>query len=114
MQARALRRLVAVATVAVAWSVHADTADPGCQAPAGTDDPLTDRAAALARYEQLPPSCLQQLFAACSDASSRTMLDPGGAAACSFSYEALLRQQFGGSFPALLAWWRSRQALQQD
>lgn len=114
MRARALRCLLTAAVVTLAWPAHADSAAASCQAPAGASDPLTDRAGLLASYEQLPRHCLQELFAACSDASSRTMLDFGSAATCSLSYEALLRQQFGGDFHALLAWWRGRQASQTD
>lgn len=114
MQARALRCALAIATATIAFGAHAGTATATCQVPPASSDPLSDRAGLLASYEQLPRQCLQQLFAACSEASNRAMLDFGSAATCSFSYEALLRQQFGGDFHALLAWWRSRREPDAD
>lgn len=109
MHARALRSLVAAAAVATLGAAHAETVASGCELPDADANPLADRAGLLARYERLPPACLQQLFRACSDASTRSFLDLGSAAVCSLGYEALLRQQFDGSFPALLAWWRTQQ-----
>ena len=110
MPARILRRLLAAATALAAlqaWSSGLDGA-ARCDLPGADAHPMADRAATLARYERLPQACLQDIFAACSQASGRTLLDPGSAAVCSYGYEALLRQGFGGSFPALLAWWRSQ------
>ena len=109
MHARALRGLLAAAALSILGSGHAGTTAPGCELPAAEGDPLADRAGTLARYERLPQACLQQIFRACSEASRRSFLDFGSAATCSIGYEALLRQQLHGDFPALLAWWRAEQ-----
>lgn len=109
MRATALGGLVAAA--AVLTPLPAAAAEPevlSCELPAAGVDPLADRAGILAQYERLPRSCLDEIFVACSTASSRHLLDLGSAAVCSFGYEALLRQGFGGNFRALLAWWRSQ------
>jgi hypothetical protein len=58
----------------------------------------------------VPHACLQAVFVACNDASSKALLDFGSAATCSFAYEALLSQRFSGNFRELMAWWSSRQA----
>lgn len=68
---------------------------------------LTEREAIISRLEQLPESCLKDMFRGCSAAARETMLDGGSAALCSMGYEALLRRSFQGDFNALMAWWRS-------
>jgi hypothetical protein len=105
MHARDLRCLLAAAMVAAAAPAAADPAD-SCTLPGAGADPLADRAGLLAQYEQLPQACLQEIVTACTAAASETLLDFGTAAACSFGYEALLKQRFGGNFRALMAWWR--------
>jgi hypothetical protein len=67
-----------------------------------------DRQERLAQLETLPDTCLKTMVVKCSDTASEQMLDPGSAAACSMSYEALLKRGFGGDFQAMLAWWRSQ------
>lgn len=114
MHRPALRGLLLAAVVTAAWPAHAQPpASESCPLPASSD-PLTDRAGLLAAYERMPQSCLQALFTQCADASGRTLLDFGSAAVCSLSYEALLRQRFGGNFGELMAWWRSQQAPHED
>ena len=108
MHARALRCLLAAAALSALWPAHAEPAAQ-CQLPAAPSDALPDRAGLLAQYERLPPACLQEIFRGCSEAASHGVLDFSTAAVCSFGYEALLRQQFGGDFPALMAWWRPQQ-----
>lgn len=109
MRATALRGLLAAAAVVTALSADAAEREVlSCELPAAGVDPLTDRAGILAQYERLPRSCLDEIFVACTAASSQSLLDPGSAAVCSFGYEALLRQGFAGNFRALLAWWRSQ------
>ena len=114
MNARALRCLWIAAAAALSLPGLAETAPreqaQACQLPGAGADPLADRAGLLAQYEQLPQSCLQELFRACTDASSRSLLDFGSAASCSFGYEALLKQGFGGNFHALIAWWQGERA----
>lgn len=110
MQANALRCLVAAALVLATPPAAAEAADSECHLPASDLDPLANRAGILAAYEDLPQSCLREIFTACSSASSRTLLDFGSAAICSFGYEALLKQGFGGNFRALLMWWTSQRA----
>ena len=111
MRARALScRLAAASALAAAFPGTAEVA-PGttevapaqCELPAGA--PLANRVELLAQYERLPPSCLRSLFAQCSAAAGQGLLDFDSAATCSFGYEALLKQGFGGNFHALLAWW---------
>ena len=114
MQANALRCLVAAALVLAGPPAAAEAADSECQLPASDIDPLSDRAGILAAYEGLPQSCLQEIFAACSSASSQTLLDFHSAAVCSFGYEALLKQGFGGNFRALLTWWSSQRPQDLD
>lgn len=99
---------LAIAAAASAQS-HAPAAPARCTLP--ESKALTggeDRAASIARFEQLEPDCLKAVFLQCSQASREMMLDMGSAATCSVSYEALLRRGFGGNFNALLAWWRGQ------
>ena len=114
MDARVLLCLAAAAALTVTLPAAAEAPAPGCELPASRSDPLADRAGILAQYERLPQSCLREIFTACSSAASQTLLDFGSAAACSFGYEALLKQGFGGNFRALMAWWTTQrgQALQ--
>jgi hypothetical protein len=108
MHCPALCGLLLAAVATAAWPAQAQPpAGNSCAVPASSD-PLLDRARLLAAYEHMPRPCLQKLFAACNEASSRTLLDFGSAAVCSLSYEALLRQGFGGDFRQLMAWWRSQ------
>jgi hypothetical protein len=109
MRATALRCLVvAAAVVASLPAAAAEATATPCELPAPDVDPLVDRAGMLAHYEQLPQSCLREIVSACTTAASQALLDLGSAAVCSFGYEALLKQGFGGNFRALLAWWRSQ------
>lgn len=108
MDARALHCLLAAAVLAAALPTAADPIDQDCLLPASQADPLADRAGILAAYEQLPQACLVALFVACTRAAGQGLLDFGSAAACSFAYEALLKQRFQGNFRALLAWWQAR------
>jgi len=50
---------------------------------------------------------LKARYLACDRAATRTVLDPGTAAACSSAAEALLKRGFGGDFDRLIAWWRA-------
>jgi hypothetical protein len=109
MHARALRCLLAAAALFTLSHARADLAAPGCEIPTPESDLLADRAGMLARYQRLPTQCLQRIFRACAEEADRSFLDLGSAAICSLGYEALLKQEFGGSFPALLAWWRTGQ-----
>jgi hypothetical protein len=107
MQLRSLPFLIAVAAACMAAAPAAQATDTAnCNLPQGMD-PLAARQELLAEFERMPRQCLEGLFRECTSASSQGFLDLGAAAVCSFSYEALLRQGFGGSFQALMAWWRS-------
>ena len=106
--ALAFALVAAVAIGASSTPAAAQAADSDCHLPASEVDPLADRAGILAAYEGLPQSCLQEIFTACSSASSQTLMDFHSAAVCSFGYEALLKQGFGGNFRALLTWWSSQ------
>lgn len=110
MPARILRCLVLGASALVVAAAAASEAPAACELPAAGADPLADRAGILAQYERLPRPCLAAIFEACTRAAGRTLLDFGSAATCSFGYEALLKQGFGGDFGALLAWWRTQRS----
>jgi hypothetical protein len=111
MDAKALRCLLAAATLAAAAPlVRAEPGVESCEIPRPDLEPLANRAALLAEYERLPHACLQAIFTDCSTAASHTMLDFGSAAVCSLGYEAWLKQRFGGNFRALLAWWRAQRS----
>jgi len=108
MDARVLRCLAVAAAALVslpAWS-EPDAQPQRCELPGAGTDPLADREGLLAQYERLPRSCLQDLFRACAEVSSRSLMDFGSAASCSFGYEALLKHGFGGDFHSLMAWWK--------
>lgn len=107
MSSHALRSLLLAAAMLAAASAGADPVPHSCPLPADSAHPLADRAGLLAQYERLPHACLQELVKACTDLSGRALLDFGTASACSFGYEALLSQRFGGNFQALMAWWNS-------
>jgi hypothetical protein len=107
MNVRTLPFLLAAVLLATAPGARAE-GHPGCELPSSEAvDPLADRAGLLSRYEQLPRACVEAVFRECTVAADRGMLDLASAAVCSFSYEALLRQKFGGNFNALLAWWQA-------
>lgn len=110
MDARTLRILLLAAATWAALPAAAESGPFSCELPAAESGPLGDRAGMLARYERLPRTCLHEIFAACSTAAGRSLLDFGSAAVCSFGYEALLSQGFGGNFRALMAWWRNQRA----
>ena len=98
--------------IATAGAAHAGSAPPGpaasCELPIEQDaHPFSDRSGTLERFRQLAPECLKRVFVACSQTADRALLDPGSAAICSLSYEALLSRGFNGDFRALVAWWRS-------
>ena len=106
--------LLVVALPAALPAAAIEIAPPACELPASSADPLGDRAGVLALYERLPRACLHEIFTACSTAASETLLDFGSAAVCSFGYEALLSQGFGGNFRALMAWWRAQQGQREQ
>ena len=111
MPAPALHCLVFASALLAATAARADSLPGGsCTLPGAGTDPLADRAGLLAQYERLPPACLQEVVLACTAVTNRALLDFGSAAACSFAYEALLSQRFGGNFQALLAWWKDRRS----
>ena len=114
MDAMDLRVFVLATALVCALPAGAQPLPDSCRLPGEGVDPLSDRAGLLAAYERLPTPCLHAIFRACSGASNRHLLDFGSAAVCSFGYEALLSQGFGGNFRALMAWWDTerRQALQ--
>lgn len=108
MDAIAVRTLFVAAALLAAAPAGAESSVENCTLPASDADPLADRAGILAQYERLPPACLRALFHECTRASGEQLLDFGTAAVCSFGYEALLSQAFGGNFRALMAWWRAQ------
>ena len=82
-----------------------------CEAPTAQGSALfPDRAETISSMEAMPEGCLKSLVVACSRSAGSQLLDLGSAAMCSMGYEALLRKGFGGSFPALMAWWRGERA----
>lgn len=114
MPARTLRCLALGLSACIAAAAAASEPPPACDLPAAAADPLADRAGILAQYERLPRPCLAAIFEACTHAAGATLLDFGSAATCSFGYEALLKQGFGGDFGALLAWWRAQRGASAE
>ena len=106
MKNLSLRTLLLAAVLGAAHPAFAQAPEK-CEPPQTESIPLGQREAMLKQYEQLPHSCLRAIVQLCTEASRTMLLDQGTAAACSFGYEALLSQGFGGDFHALLAWWRS-------
>lgn len=106
---RSVLPVLLAAACACALPAQASTAEPAsCHAPAaGGSELLRDRSGHLARLQQLPRECLQDIFRQCSQAAGATLLDFGSAAACSLGYEALLHAHYDGDFQALMAWWRA-------
>ncbi|HEX2547153.1 MAG TPA: hypothetical protein VHL79_19885 [Ramlibacter sp.] len=109
MRATLLRCLLAAAA-ATPGLASADALSSSCEPPQAQDGALSDRAGLLALYERLPQACLREIFTACAQASSKSLLDFESAAVCSFSHEALLKNGFNGNFHAMMAWWQSQRA----
>ena len=110
MNSSAKHCLAALALAAGAADLQAQTeseSGAACALPTSHSNPLMDRLGDLARYEQLPQHCLKIIVKRCDAATMEGVLDFGSAAACSLSYEALLKRGFGGDFNALLVWWQS-------
>ena len=116
MRGSSWRRLAAIAAMcACAGAAQAGEAQPAqCEVPAAQGGAIfPDREETIATFvAQVPESCLKSLVVACGHTASRELLDPGTAAICSIGYEALLRKTFGGSFHAMLMWWRGDRAAQ--
>jgi hypothetical protein len=88
---------------ATALAQAADTLAPPA-APAG---PLVVQHDALRRWlEQLGGDEVKHLYVACSRRATRSVLGAGEAAACSITYDVLLKRHFAGDFAKLLAWSR--------
>jgi hypothetical protein len=66
--------------------------------------------AAATELRTLPVPELQRLYLACNREAERGLLSAGDAAACSLTYEELLRRGFGGDFKRLLACWQAERA----
>jgi hypothetical protein len=54
-----------------------------------------------------PASDLKARYLRCEDRAQKDLLDTAGIAGCSIVYERLKETQFGGSFPALRAWYET-------
>lgn len=79
-----------------------------CTGPLPEPAGLLDREESIRAHGRLPTPCLMALVRDCGDAANEAILGVDEAITCSIRYEALLRHGFGGSFPQLLQWWRSR------
>ena len=114
MTALSWKRLaVAAALCGSAWVAHAgETGAAQCSVPVPAHDTgaLPDRAATIARMEQMPDACLKRLLFVCGEAANQRAMDTGSAYICSMNYEALLHKSFGGNFAQMLAWWRGERA----
>jgi hypothetical protein len=115
MKAISWKRLaVAAALCSGAWiTAHAnESGGPQCSVPAPVqgNGALPDRAATIARMEQMPDACLKRMLFVCGEAANQRVMDTGSAFTCSMSYEALLHKSFGGDFTQMLAWWRGERA----
>lgn len=60
----------------------------------------------LARFERLPEHRLKALFLRCSRDATQRLLGLDEGALCSMAQDTLKKRTFGGSFEALLEWWR--------
>jgi hypothetical protein len=67
-----------------------------------------DREELHARLEALGEPALKVLYLRCADEAEQRLLSLDEAAPCSMAAEVLKRRSFGGSFEALLAWWRQQ------
>ena len=92
-----------------ACMAHANEAGQ-CRAPVPPGNVLTHREETISRMEQLSETCLKVLMVQCSESANMQLLDLGSAAMCSMGYEALLRKGFGGSFVAMMMWWKGERA----
>jgi len=93
--------VAAAATVAVmasshvlAHETHADAADVAGAMPASQG------------LNSIPADDLKRDYMACERAAMAGQLDAATVMACSMLYEELRARVFGGSFEALLSWWR--------
>ena len=75
----------------------------GCSLPYSTTGRTCTRPG---RIRAVATTCLKELYLRCSRESSKSLLGFGEASWCSFGHEALLNNEFGGDFNALLAWWQ--------
>lgn len=103
------RPVLAVALALAGAAAHAQAEYPGagCEFEVSAERLITERSETISSFERMPEGCLKTLFSECSGWANRGLLDPHSAAICSVGYEALLRKSFGGSFQAMLAWWRA-------
>jgi hypothetical protein len=93
-----------VAAVIVSSSAFADdmtTADTFSYA-----DILTSAGPNQLQFRDAPADALKREYLMCERAATQTLLDPAEARACSVLYEQVRNRLFGGSFDALLDWWR--------
>ena len=84
-----------------------------CEAPTAQGSIMfPDREETISSMQAMPEICLKTLVVVCGRSANEGLLDLGSAAMCSMGYEALLRKSFGGSFQAMLAWWRGTRAAE--
>ena len=57
--------------------------------------------------QEMPADALKREYLTCERAAMQSRLDLATAAACSVLYEEVRERVFGGSFDALIAWWRT-------
>ena len=116
MQGMGWRRVLAASALCgCAWAAQAGEA-PGaqCEAPTAHGSIMfPDREETISSMEEMPENCLKTLVVLCGRSANQGLLDLGSAAMCSMGYEALLRKGFGGSFHAMMAWWRGARAADE-
>ena len=96
---------VAAATLALTVSSNACARDDVSAFVAGTLTATKDNLRAM------PPEVLKSDYLMCERAAAQAMLDYATVIACSMLYEELHQRVFGGSFDALLSWWRENNAV---
>lgn len=114
MQVTRWRRVLAAAALCgCAWAAQAGEAAAQCEAPTAQGSVMfPDREETISSMQEMPESCLKSLVVLCGRSADQRLLDLGSAAMCSMGYEALLRKSFGGSFHAMMAWWRGQRAAE--
>lgn len=100
------RLALCAALCACGWAHAGENVQPECRADLPQGHPLANRSGTISSMERMPESCLKSFLAECSETANERLLDLGSAAVCSMGYEALLHKSFGGSFHAMMVWWK--------
>ena len=92
--AAAVATAVMASSHVLAYESHVDAADIAAAMPASRG------------LHSIPADDLKRDYMACERAAMAGQLDSATVMTCSMLYEELRARVFGGSFEALLSWWR--------